>query len=154
MLESSHARMQRLVPIAMLMACGQTPRLPDASTAFCTDLMPLAPTFSNVQRLFTAACTTCHTVGVELNLASDVSYQNLVGRTPPNYSNPQTDESCGRVLVSPGDPAGSYLFQKLSTASPCAGSQMPLTDIGTPSPLAPCALALIHDWIAAGALND
>lgn len=138
----------------MLVACGQPVQLADAPAPFCTDAMPLPPTFTNVQRLFTAACTTCHTAGVELDLVAPVSYQNLVGQAPPAYSDPPTDESCGIVLVRPGDPAGSYLYQKLSAAQPCAGSPMPLTDIGTPSPLAACAQQLIHDWIAAGALND
>jgi len=116
--------------------------------------MPAAPTFTNVQQLFTGICTTCHTTGVALDLAAGVSYANLVGRPPPNYTQPPTDESCGGLLVKPGAPDASYLYQKVSSDHPCAGSQMPLTDIGVPSPLRPCAQLLVHDWIAAGAPND
>ena len=116
--------------------------------------MPLAPTFTNMQRLFTSTCTTCHTTGVPLVLLPGESYGNLVGQVPPNYSDPATDESCGVVLVKPGDPAGSYLFQKLTLDPPCAGSRMPRNDVGGFSPLIACEQLLVHDWIAAGAPND
>jgi hypothetical protein len=135
-------------------ACGRPPAAPDASVDLCTDQTPLAPTFANVQRLLSGTCTTCHGAMVELDLEASVSYGNLVGKPPPNYADPPTDESCGTVLVKPGDPVGSYLFQKVSVDMPCAGSRMPLTDVGTTSPLVPCAQVLIHDWIAAGAPND
>ena len=137
----------------MVLACGHGAAPPDAMTALCSDRAPLAPTFTNMQKLFSSTCTVCHTQGVELDLAPSVSYGNLVGRTPPNYSNPPTDESCGSVLVAPGDPGASYLYLKLTT-TPCAGSQMPVNDIGAPAPLLACELALVHDWIAAGAPND
>lgn len=141
--------------IAALVGCGHDVNVaPDAPVGFCSDQMPLAPTFTNMQRLFTSVCVTCHTQGVELNLGAQVSYGSLVNQPPPNYADPATDESCGMILVSPGNPDGSYLFQKLSAAQPCAGSRMPLNDIGVTAPLAPCALALVHDWIAAGAPND
>lgn len=134
-----------------LVACGTHAAPPDATPELCTDTMPLAPTFANMQRLFSGRCTTCHTSGVELDLTSAVAYANLVGRPPPSYADPPTDESCGGVLVKPGDPASSYLYQKVSLAQPCAGSQMPRTDIGTSSPLTGCLQQLVHDWIAAGA---
>jgi hypothetical protein len=137
--------------VLLIAACGHAPPLPDAFV-FCTDAQPLAPTFTNVQRLFTRSCTRCHDTLVPLDLLPGAAYADLVGVVPPNYSDPVTDESCGGVLVKPGDPAASYIFQKIST-TPCAGSQMPASDVG-PAPLEPCAQALIHDWIAAGAHND
>ena len=141
------------VLLASLTGCGSS-GTPDAAVGFCTDQDPPLPTFTNVQRLLTGICTTCHVATVELDLQPAVSYANLVNRPPPNYTTPPTDESCGIVLVKPGDPAGSYLYQKVSLDMPCAGGRMPQTDIGLPSPLVPCAQALIHDWIAAGAPND
>ncbi len=135
-------------------ACGGDPSRPDAATGLCSDLAPLAPTFGNVQRVFTSICTTCHTTGVELDLGEGVSYGNLVNKVPPNYAVPPTNEACGGLLVKPGDPAGSYLYQKLSSAQPCAGSQMPANDLGIAVPLAACEQAAIHDWIVAGAPND
>jgi len=140
--------------VIAIAACHVTPGVPDAQADLCSDQAPLAPTFANMQRLFAGRCTTCHTAGVELDLQPDVSYANLVGRAAPNYSDPVTDESCGGTLVTPGDPAASYLYQKVSLAQPCAGAQMPRTDIGTSSPLIACAQLLVHDWIAAGAPND
>ncbi len=137
--------------VTSVLACGHDPaRTPDALLGFCSDQTPVAPTFVNVQRLFDQACVICHAPGVELDLEPGVSYADLVGRTAPSYAQPPTDESCGGVLVTPGDPAASYLYQKLA-GTPCAGSQMPVGEIGAPAPLQPCALALIHDWIAAGA---
>ena len=67
---------------------------------------------------------------------------------------PPTSDSCGGLLVQPGQPDASYLYIKVSSDTPCAGSRMPLTDIGTTSPLVPCEQVAIHDWIAAGAPND
>jgi hypothetical protein len=106
-----------------------------------------------MQLLF-EGCTSCHGGTVELPLSPAVSYANLVGKPPPNYAQPPVDESCGVVLVNPGDAAGSYLFQKLTLDPPCAGSQMPLDDIGQTEPIAPCAQTLVHDWIELGAMND
>ncbi|MDB4956579.1 MAG: hypothetical protein JWO36_4148 [Myxococcales bacterium] len=136
----------------MVAACGRDVPRPDAFV-FCTDQHPLAPTFTNVQALF-GACTSCHTANANLLLGPGVSYGNLVGKMAPNYTDPPTDESCGGILVQPGAPEASYLYLKVSLDAPCAGSRMPVTDIGIPSPLIPCEQALIHDWIAAGAPND
>jgi hypothetical protein len=143
-----------VVALTSWFACGGPSATPDAFVGLCSDQTPLEPTYTNVQRLLSGTCTTCHGATVELDLTPSVSYDNLVGKPPPNYATPPTDESCGIVLVRPGDPTGSYLYQKLSLDLPCAGTQMPVTDIGTPSPLVPCAQRLIHDWIAAGALHD
>ncbi len=132
-------------------ACSsQSP--PDAALAFCTDTMPRAPTFANVQLMF-GYCTNCHNTGVPLDLSTG-AYGNLVNKPPPPYTNPPVDESCGGVLVKPGDPTGSYLFQKLSLATPCAGIQMPNNDLGISVPLPACVQLLVHDWIAAGAPNN
>jgi hypothetical protein len=143
----------RALAIIALLGCHAGPPSIDASTAFCTDHAPLAPTYANVQKLFTSGCTVCHAPGVELVLAPATSYANLVGKPAIDYANPMVDESCGGLLVAPSDPEHSYLYLKLAT-TPCAGSQMPLDDIGNSEPLAPCAIALVHDWIAAGAQND
>jgi hypothetical protein len=143
----------RTIVAMAVTACSSSPAGPDAFLGFCDDQHPLAPTFTNMQLLF-RACTACHGREVELSLAPSVSYANLVNVPPPNYASPPTDESCGVVLVKPGDAAGSYLFQKLSLDAPCAGSRMPLDDIGSPAPLAQCAQTLVHDWIELGAQND
>lgn len=137
-----------------LAACGKSPVTPDAPSGLCSDASPLAPTFGNVQRVFSASCTSCHIAPAELDLRATTSYASLVGKPALDYAMPPTMDACGGTLVVPGQPDASYLYIKVSSDAPCAGSRMPLTDIGTTSPLMPCAQAVIHDWIAAGAPND
>jgi hypothetical protein len=137
--------------LLLLVACGKSPVTPDAPVGLCSDTRPAAPTFTNVQVLFSTICVTCHTRGVELDLNADVSYGNLVRKPAVDYAMPPTLDSCGGTLVDPGHPDTSYLYIKLSSDAPCAGSRMPRTDIGTSAPLMPCEQTLIHDWIAAGA---
>jgi len=52
-------------------------------------------------------------------------------------------------LVTPGDPTDSYLYEKLSTATPQVGQQMPQS-----GQLDPSLLDLVQQWIAAGALDN
>jgi hypothetical protein len=125
--------------------------LPDADP-LCAGDMPAAPTFANVQQVF-EVCTPCHTLGAPLDLRPSVAYTNLVGRPTVNYTNPPTDESCGGTLVTAGDATASYLFQKISLRTPCAGQQMPLEEIG-PIARDSCRQSLVRDWINAGALDD
>ena len=140
-----------VVAVLVAAACGKQVTTPDASTAFCTDQTP-APTFANVQRLFSTICVTCHTAGVPLDLEAP-AYNRIVNMPAVDYTDPAVMDSCGGTLVVPGNPATSYLFVKISSESPCAGVQMPRTDIGTSAALPMCAQNLIHDWIAAGAPN-
>lgn len=141
--------------VALLLGCSKPVAVPpDAPPPLCTDQQPAAPTFTNMQRLFSDRCTSCHAPEVPLLLTPGASYANLVGRMAPSYTNPDVDESCGGLLVAPGNPDGSYLLQKLSLATPCAGVQMPRTEIGLSNPVEACVLTLVHDWIAAGAPND
>jgi hypothetical protein len=104
-----------------------------------------APTFDLMQRIFDENCVTCHTVGADLDLADGVSWANLVGHAAPPA------EACGGTLVVAGDPNASYLYQKLTTATPCSGQRMPLGEFGPAPPLPDCVLAIVHDWIAEGA---
>ena len=107
----------------------------------------IPPSFENVQRIFDSKCIGCHCCDAALSLASDVAYKNLVNQPVP------MSESCGGTLVVPGNPAASYIFQKLTTAAPCSGKQMPLDEFGS-SPLPACMPDLVRRWIASGALNN
>jgi len=69
---------------------------------------------------------------------------NLVNHAAP------AAESCGGILVVPGNPDASYLYQKLSNPKPCAGERMPRTEFGS-QPLPDCVVMLVHDWIVGGA---
>jgi hypothetical protein len=117
----------------------------DPREAVCADPGAAAPPFALVQKIFVADCTTCHagtTAMVDLNPA--VAWTGLVGQSAP------APDTCGGTLVVPGDPGASYLYQKLSSATPCYGEQMPLGDFG-PVPLPDCVVALVRAWIAEGA---
>ena len=77
----------------------------------------------DLQPIFGSICTTCHTVGgaadlagIDLNLTSDVAYAMLVNQ--PSSQQP------GSMFVVPGDAEASYLFVKISEASPPVGLRM------------------------------
>ncbi len=108
---------------------------------------PLGPNFSEIQgNVFTPNCATsgCHfgagaPQGLRLDAAS--SYALLVGV--------RSREEPGIFRVAPGDPANSYLVQKLEgTAS--TGQRMPLN-----APALPAAtINVIRQWITEGAIDD
>jgi hypothetical protein len=137
-----------LLPIA---ACSHDqPAPPDlaAPAGFCDDAAPpLPPTFDNVARLFALHCTTCHSA-TDVDLTRAKLLDTLVRRAVPTYE--QTDESCGGLLVVPGDAGVSYLHQKLTQAQPCAGVQMPRGEFASAA-LMNCEQQLVTDWINAGA---
>ena len=102
------------------------------------------PSFDVIQQMFVDDCASCHSIGVDLNLSPGVAWGDLV-----NHPAPQA-EACGGVLVVPGDPSSSYLYEKLTSDTPCSGHRMPWDEFG-PRPLPSCAIALVRNWIAAGA---
>jgi cytochrome c5 len=118
----------------------------DPRAAICTEVEAGATAvgLTTVQTIFTQNCVICHGSGYEVDLRAGHAWANLVNQPAP------ASESCGGILVVPGDPASSYLYQKLTNPHPCTGSQMPRTDV-FPDPLPSCVIALIEDWIAEGA---
>ena len=134
---------------ALTSACGtDKPVQPDlAAAAFCTDSMPLAPTFDNVSKLFDNQCTSCH-AETTVDLTRDHILSTLIRRAVPSYQS--VDESCGGLLVVPGDAGVSYLVHKITDTIPCGGGPMPFGEFG-PVALEPCEQRLVIDWINAGA---
>jgi len=102
------------------------------------------PTFAIIQQIFVDNCVTCHTLGSDLDLSPGVAWANLIGKAPP------ATESCGGTLVVPGDPNGSYLYEKVSSDHPCSGVRMPRTEFGSGA-LPECIIALVGQWILTGA---
>ncbi len=100
-----------------------------------------------IQTIFNQNCVICHSVGNDLNLQAGISWSALVNQPAPSA------EACGGTLVVPGNPNASYLYQKLTSPSPCSGSQMPRTDL-LPDPLPPCVTALVAAWITEGAIGS
>ena len=79
-----------------------------------------------------------------LNLAYEVSYQNLVGQTPRTPAAVAT----GMKLIDPGHPENSFLLTKLTEQiSSEFGARMPLAA----GPLHEAKIAAIRQWIASGA---
>lgn len=109
---------------------------------------PIEPKLSVIEaRIFTRSCTfsSCHgptTPREGLSLSPGTAYQLLI------------DQPSKQVLtkprVKPGDPAGSYLYEKLTAVKPAAGVRMPQ---GQPA-LEPAAIAAIRTWIELGAPQD
>ena len=102
----------------------------------------LTPDFASIQaNVFTPICAQCH-VGANapqgLRLDAANSYGSLVGVT--------SSEQPGQLRVKPGDPAASYLVQKIEGRA-AVGARMPL---GQP-PLPDSTIAVIREWIASGA---
>lgn len=103
---------------------------------------------ANIQPIFTANCTNrgCHG-GVrpagELDLTAGRSYAELV-----NVASSQC--MGGKRLVVPGDPAQSYIMNKLTGLGMCYGTQMPKVGVRLP----PAQLDAISSWICSGAPNN
>jgi cytochrome c5 len=127
-------------------AAADVPPAIDPRAAICTqaEAGATAVGFDTVQTIFTQNCVICHSAGNDVDLRPGQAWANLVNQPAP------PSESCGGTLVVPGDPAASYLVQKLASPHPCFGSQMPRTDL-FPDPLPSCVVSLVEAWIAEGA---
>lgn len=155
------ARIRWLVVAALApLGCGHSTSPPPdlaiaadlATPAICSDPVApdggIAPTFTNVQRVFDNQCTVCHCCNGEVNLSAGQSYAALVKQLSPDPV-----DACGGVLVQPGNAAASYLYVKISSATPCAGARMPRGEFAS-VPLPDCQIDLIKRWIDSGAPND
>jgi hypothetical protein len=108
-----------------------------ASVSFSGDVAPI----------LTSHCATngCH-AGAQpkegLDLQQDVAWSELV-QVPA--------EQCGdgRLRVAPGDPAQSYLVDKILGVDLCSGTKMPKLET-----LPAADVTVISNWVCAGALGD
>ncbi|UJR84356.1 MXAN_6577-like cysteine-rich protein [Sandaracinus amylolyticus] len=123
-------------------ACGAGERCEGGSCVACGGDVSFA---RDVQPIFTASCVDgCHgsnRPSADLELTSGRAYGELV-----DVASTCTD---ARPLVAPGDPEGSALYQKL-VGTACSGQRMPLGRGDLPA----AQIALVRDWICAGAQND
>ena len=99
---------------------------------------------NDIQAIFNNRCSNCHVKSggnpeAGLNLDPGSSWDSLV--------NAASQEQLGRLLVAPGQPLASVMFEKINCASPNAGMRMPR---GRPA-LPLTEQALIYDWIMLGA---
>lgn len=120
----------------MVVGCGaRVPEVPASEpVSYAVHLEPLV----------IARCLGCHEAEepeAELVLEAGRGYAALVG--PPSVQAPST------ALVTPGDPAASYLWLKLQHSAP-HGKGMPRTLTGSKM-LPPAELELYRRWIEGGA---
>ena len=104
-----------------------------------------APTLASVQEnIFNRNCALsgCH-AGPGAQQGLDLSE----GRARDNLVNVPSNEVPSLLRVSPGNPDASYVVMKIEGASGIQGQRMPLG--GTP--LTSAEIALVRDWIEAGA---
>lgn len=92
-------------------------------------------------------CAGCHINNSfgDLNLRFDVARLNLLG---PDQQGQPSSQDATRLRVRPGRPQDSLLFEKLNCDTPPVGSRMPPGSSGENVELQ----ALVHDWIALGAI--
>jgi hypothetical protein len=107
------------------------------------------------QLTFVCARVGCHTAvdaTAGLVLESGVAYANLVGVTPMG-------PACGggvaveAARVTPGDPAGSLMYTKISGTQTC-GERMPYMCDATMTCLDAEFIATVEDWILDGAPDN
>ena len=103
---------------------------------------PMVPALSDeVQPIFTTSCAiaNCH-IGdgaAQLNLEAGRAFAELVG-----VPSTQVDS----LLVVPGDPDASYLFEKITNEEPRQGDRMPIGNA-----LDPLDVEAVRQWIEGGA---
>lgn len=104
---------------------------------------------NDVQPIFDQYCTAggCHAAdapAVDLDLTPGNARASLLKAAAQ-------DAEADRVV--PGNPTSSYLMLKLEGKG-ASGLQMPRTAYGDGTPLSPDEIAIIEDWIIAGAPDD
>jgi hypothetical protein len=97
-----------------------------------------ACTLSQVASLFSTNCTSCHS-GATAPDGLDLTSSGLTGKLSG-----KTSHCGGKLLVSPGDAASSYLLDKLQGSQSC-GVQMPKGH----EPLDATSINCVADWIDA-----
>lgn len=108
-------------------------------------------TLAQIQaQVFTPVCAGCHNGSVPPTGALPGAQNLTAGNAFANLVDVPSKELPNLLRVKPGDPAGSYLIQKLEGAAGIQGSRMPL---GGPF-LDQAVIDRIKTWIASGAPNN
>ncbi|MFQ5866326.1 MAG: c-type cytochrome [bacterium] len=113
---------------------------------------------ARIQPIFDTNCIRCHAPGGVgftrtggsqnngLDLTRGNSHSRLVNQ--PTFEAPDVEP---KLRVRPGDPEGSYIIQKISSATPKFGKRMPFDG---PPFLSQNEIQLIRNWVTQGAPND
>src|SRR5438874_2446332 len=106
-------RLAILIILLLILGCGKLAELPTDAGVGGEPIDPTA-TFTRVQtEIFTPTCATiaCHSTLLhqeDMNLTAGVAYAQIVGH--PSVEMPSL------ARVTPGDPANSYLYRKVTGA--------------------------------------
>jgi hypothetical protein len=129
------------------------PLLIAAALAACQGGNPAAatnvqPSFDDIASKVFTTCSTlsCHSASAAkggLQLTKDVAYEQLVNVPADN----DQAKLKGKIRVIPGDPANSFLVQKLEGPDPREGDPMPQRGQKLPDDV----IAAIKTWIQNGA---
>jgi len=114
----------------------------------CTCGMSSVSFANDVQPILTASCATmfCHSGATPkggLDMSAGKSYAALVGVLAGGCND-------GRKRVEPGDPAVSYIVDKMMGVDLCVGKKMP----PPPAMISTPEIQTISDWICGGALDN
>lgn len=124
----------------MIPACSGSSSTPTSSSTFDPKLSVIQ------QKVFQTSCvfSSCH--------GADSPQQglNLSGSTHSLLVNHPSAEVPTRMLVVPGDPSASYLFEKISSDHPTSGARMPYLSPTLPND----QIDGVQQWIEQGAQDD
>ena len=124
---------------------GDADGTPGGDSVSLCSVASLPPTLASMQdRIFTPVCSVCHVDGGIAGFTGLWLDELSSAATLINVPSIQVP---ALLRVNPGDPAGSYLIQKLEGTA-AVGERMPL---GGPF-LPQSSVDVIRDWIGAGAL--
>ena len=133
-----------IVGCVATVGCGDEKRLPTAPGGPISE----TATFTRVQaEVFTTTCALagCHlgpaSLAQEGMVLSGDAYNSIVGV--------RSNQNPSIFRVTPGDPANSYLWRKITPGQPIVGDRMPQTGSITET-----QRRLVTDWIARGAPRD
>jgi hypothetical protein len=126
------------------------PQCKDSNPAVPPDGQPTLSRIKDV--LFTPSCTysSCHGMNAAAGLQLDASDLHA------QLMNHQPTQDTDRPLVAPGDPEGSHLYQLLAHCNPAStmGGVLPHMPLNAPFLLADDKIALVREWIEAGAPDN
>lgn len=143
MIRPRHPFVLPLAAALLLAGCAKDEGPVIVPKPFTDPLIPIdtAHFSSEVMPIFEEHCWVCHPPMGEMDLGTEVAYDNLVNVTSTGYS--------PALRIAPGDPMGSVLWHKVSQSS-TYGLNMPPN--GTF--LSNEELQTIRDWIEQGAMDN
>jgi hypothetical protein len=130
------------------------PPVPECEDADPTVTSPIQATLTSVREaVFSPSCafSGCH--GAASQAAGlDLQSEGLAARLSQHVVSANTS----MPLVAPGDAEGSWLYQRVSRCAPVddMGMTLPNMPLNAPFLLHDPAIALVRDWIDAGALDN